>query len=280
MVFCFAEVRFLLMNAAVGKNALSPGVLVRAAHVILTWLITLLLFVQDTDLRRQEQSGHLLQPGLFLLLVLLSVLLYLRVSLMDPGFVRSDAGPELSAGLSVELHQMLPQPYRRRCGRCLLQQPMRSRHCQTCRYCVRRYDHHCPWIENCVGERNHRWFVLYLAVQLLVLLWGLRVACSGFLQAPAWGQWLEQNGFLLLASSATGIFSVVVVLLLGSHLYLISHNTTTWEFMSSHRISYLKHRVDENPFDRGILRNLWGFFCARREIAWEGVYAKVSASLA
>lgn len=56
------------------------------------------------------------------------------------------------------------------------QQPMRSKHCQTCQHCVRRYDHHCPWIENCVGERNHRWFVLYLAVQLLVLLWGLHIA--------------------------------------------------------------------------------------------------------
>lgn len=59
---------------------------------------------------------------------------------------------------------------------CFKQQPMRSKHCQTCQHCVRRYDHHCPWIENCVGERNHRWFVFYLAFQLLVLLWGLRIA--------------------------------------------------------------------------------------------------------
>lgn len=56
------------------------------------------------------------------------------------------------------------------------QQPMRSKHCQTCQHCVRRYDHHCPWIENCVGENNHRWFVLYLLVELLVLLWGLHIA--------------------------------------------------------------------------------------------------------
>lgn len=56
------------------------------------------------------------------------------------------------------------------------QQPMRSKHCQTCQHCVRRYDHHCPWIENCVGEKNHRWFVLYLLVELLVLLWGLHIA--------------------------------------------------------------------------------------------------------
>lgn len=56
------------------------------------------------------------------------------------------------------------------------QQPMRAKHCQTCKRCVRRFDHHCPWIENCVGERNHRWFVLYLLVQLLALLWALHIA--------------------------------------------------------------------------------------------------------
>jgi hypothetical protein len=56
------------------------------------------------------------------------------------------------------------------------QQPLRARHCRDCRRCVRRYDHHCPWMENCVGERNHPLFVAYLALQLVVLLWGLCLA--------------------------------------------------------------------------------------------------------
>ncbi|KAL0965148.1 hypothetical protein UPYG_G00277410 [Umbra pygmaea] len=260
------------------KNVFGSGFIVRTAHVILTWVITLILFLHDTDLRKQEETGDLFQPVLFVLLVLISVLLYFAVSLMDPGFVLSDCRDlEFTLGITEETQDMIPpttKPLRqRRCGHCLLQQPMRSKHCQTCQHCVRRYDHHCPWIENCVGERNHRWFVLYLAVQLLVLLWGLRMAWSGFTGANTWQLWLRGNGVLLGAAAVVAVLSLTVFLLLGSHLYLVSLNTTTWEFMSRHRISYLKHcGVDENPFDRGAMRNLWGFFCGWGTVVWEQVY--------
>jgi len=43
-----------------------------------------------SDLRKQEEDGQLVQPVLFVLLVLVSVLLYFAVSLMDPGFILSD----------------------------------------------------------------------------------------------------------------------------------------------------------------------------------------------
>lgn len=56
------------------------------------------------------------------------------------------------------------------------QPPLRARHCRECGRCVRRYDHHCPWMENCVGERNHPLFLAYLTLQLLVLLWGVYLA--------------------------------------------------------------------------------------------------------
>ncbi|XP_033951266.1 palmitoyltransferase ZDHHC12-B isoform X1 [Pseudochaenichthys georgianus] len=261
------------------KNVFGSGFLVRTAHVILTWVITLILFLHDTELRQQEETGQLVQPVLFVLLVLGSVLLYFAVSLMDPGFILSeDRDLQFTLGVTEEQQDMIPPTTKslrqRRCGHCLLQQqPMRSKHCQTCQHCVRRYDHHCPWIENCVGERNHRWFVLYLAVQLLVLLWGVRIAWTGFSAAPSWQQWLRSDGVLLAVATLLALLSLVVLLLLGSHLYLVSLNTTTWEFMARHRISYLKHcGADENPFDRGTFHNLWGFYCVWGTVVWEQVY--------
>ncbi|XP_012720722.2 probable palmitoyltransferase ZDHHC12 [Fundulus heteroclitus] len=257
------------------QNLFRSGFLVRLGHTVLTWVVTLVLFLHNTDLRRCEERGELLAPALFFLLVLLSVLLYFAVSLMDPGFVLTDTTGQ---GSHEETESMIAEPSTprlRRCGFCLLQQPMRAKHCQTCKRCVRRFDHHCPWMENCVGERNHRWFVVYLLVQLLVLLWALRIALSGVSPAAAWEPWLRANGLLLAALALVGVFSGVVLLLLGCHLYLVSTNCTTWEFMSRHRISYLKNCGDEeNPFDRGLFCNLWDFFCVCRTVMWEQVYQK------
>lgn len=49
------------------------------------------------------------------------------------------------------------------CRVCLLFQPMRVKHCLECRRCVHAFDHHCPYIGQCVGEGNHRYFVVFLA---------------------------------------------------------------------------------------------------------------------
>ncbi|XP_036892834.1 palmitoyltransferase ZDHHC12 isoform X2 [Sturnira hondurensis] len=163
---------------------LSPGVLVRTGHTVLTWGITLVLFLHDTALRQWEEQGELLLPLTFLLLVLGSLLLYLAVSLMDPGYVNVQPQPQEEA--KEEQTAMVPQSIPlRRCRYCMVL-PLRARHCRECRRCVRRYDHHCPWMENCVGERNHPLFVAYLALQLVVLLWGLCLAWW-VPPLPCWG---------------------------------------------------------------------------------------------
>ncbi|XP_051508540.1 palmitoyltransferase ZDHHC12-A-like [Myxocyprinus asiaticus] len=262
------------------KSMFKSGCLVRTAHVILTWLTTLILFLHNTDVRKCQERGELLQPVMFTSIVLLSVLLHFTVSLMDPGFVLSDKDTKgTSVDNNEELEKMIPQEEsgikQRRCGYCYLLQPMRAKHCRICKCCVRRFDHHCPWIDNCVGERNHRWFLLYLCVQFIAVFWGLQAAWSGIVFAPTWQQWFTQNVFLLGALIVTAVFTVVMFLLLCIHLYLASVNITIWEFMSRHRIPYLKHcDSEENPFDRGVICNLWNFFCICGTVTWERIYIR------
>uniref|UniRef100_A0A8C5QYM9 Palmitoyltransferase n=1 Tax=Leptobrachium leishanense TaxID=445787 RepID=A0A8C5QYM9_9ANUR len=265
------------------RGGLGAAVFVRTVHTALTWAVTLVLFLHDTDLWSRDDGSKVLQPLCFLFFVLCSMALYFAVSLMDPGYVMSDCDEKVTQCLTPLLLSHFnpsadPSPVRsRRCGYCLFKQPMRARHCKSCQHCVRRYDHHCPWIENCVGEKNHPLFILYLCVQLMALLWALRLGWSGFHFAETWTEWLHVNVFLLLAFVLSCIFTVVVSLLLVCHLYLISCNVTTWEFMSHHRIAYLKHyESDANPFDKGIIRNIWSFFCTFGTVAWERIYFRES----
>lgn len=42
------------------------------------------------------------------------------------------------------------------------QKHARSSHCSTCKVCVLKRDHHCPWISKCVGYNNIQYFWCYL----------------------------------------------------------------------------------------------------------------------
>jgi hypothetical protein len=55
------------------------------------------------------------------------------------------------------------------CSYCEVMKTVSSFHCTTCNRCVEMFDHHCPFINNCLGYRNHRFFLFFIFFYALFL---------------------------------------------------------------------------------------------------------------
>jgi DHHC palmitoyltransferase len=112
-------------------------------------------------------------------LALLSLVTLWRAATMDPGII-----PPMSSPIKALPPLLYPNTSdtktvvpiggitgHRYCSTCNIFRPPRSKHCNSCNVCVRVFDHHCPWVGNCIGERNYAVFVVFLvAVTLLTTL--------------------------------------------------------------------------------------------------------------
>ncbi|CAN1828794.1 Protein S-acyltransferase 8 [Linum perenne] len=147
------------------------------------------------------------------------------------------------------------------CETCLLYRPPRCSHCSVCDNCVERFDHHCPWVGQCIGVRNYRYFFLFVSSSALL--------CIYVLAMSAWNMTFIINRHDVLwkaikespASVVLIIYCFVFLWFVGGltcfHLYLISRNQTTYENFRYGAVN----RV--NVYDRGCLRNFLEVFCTR-----------------
>jgi palmitoyltransferase len=90
------------------------------------------------------------------------------------------SSPPIKVGKGVSRYRFdgLMFKEKNKCVTCKLVKPARSKHCSVCGVCVQRFDHHCVWINGCVGRGNHRLFVLFLFVHVMLCFYGFFLLSS------------------------------------------------------------------------------------------------------
>ncbi|KAJ2898572.1 DHHC zinc finger domain-containing protein [Zalerion maritima] len=139
------------------------------------------------------------------------------------------------------------------CKTCRIPKPARSKHCSVCGFCVSKMDHHCVFINACVGRENQHYFLLLLLSTAALTAYG---ACLGISilgarsmdkfptwsrlkpSGMSWESWFSGWGYAVHTSVGLGSVTMLTALtspmvwsLFFYQVYLIYVGTTTNESM-------------------------------------------------
>ncbi|XP_071505691.1 palmitoyltransferase ZDHHC17-like [Diadema antillarum] len=196
----------------------------------------------------------------------------------DPGII--SCSQEDRKRTIIELAETGQLELERFCTTCLIKRPIRSKHCAHCDHCVARFDHHCPWVDNCVGAGNHAHFVLYLTALIPCLslyFWACirywNVVCTTSFETDGFwiylGQVMSCSPWIFWTSLNSLLHVTWVIVLLFSQIYqIIWLGVTTNERLNISRYKHFEPIPDKpgkyrNPFDRGVFKNCVDFFSLR-----------------
>jgi len=210
-------------------------------------------------------------------------LLYIYVHRKNPGFlgenqqrkptISSPRGGNLLAHDELQQSVSMEQTYEKCledgklddiCVSCRIIKPFRSKHCKFCNKCVSRFDHHCPWVDNCVGEKNHRYFTIFLfwITLQMALYFAVHVA---FFTEPD-NQWAGAFVVAIPLMAHAALMTLYCFIMFIQQFPMMFTNLTTNERINAWRYNYLKNENGKfyNPFNFGCMNNFLMFYGCKK----------------
>lgn len=184
-----------------------------------TFFIGSILIFSLKSIDQFSPIGKIIISSIFSILTLIVIIFYIATTWTDP----SDNGK----GKESE------QSY---CTLCTSIKSIHSKHCIRCDRCTLQFDHHCKWVNNCIGVKNYKFFI--------ALIGTAEGFCIFFVVV---------NGISLIFRIRNGEFGVLVLVflvvfqlvgiagcaflghLIGLHLFLRYKGMSTYELILSKR---------------------------------------------
>ncbi|KAG8645273.1 hypothetical protein MANES_10G049400v8 [Manihot esculenta] len=213
------------------------------------YYFTLFIFIEDWV--GLQSSAGTLNALIFTLIASLCLFSFSACVLTDPGHVPYSYVPDVEGNDASDQESLNNSSQLRQCDKCCAHKPPRAHHCRICRRCVLRMDHHCLWINNCVGYWNYKAF--------FILVLHATVASVYSMKNWDFGGRIPLKIFYAVSGALMVALSGTLGTLLGWHIYLITHNMTTIEYYEGIRASWLARKsgqIYRHPFDLSAYKNI------------------------
>uniref|UniRef100_A0ACD5Z8H6 Uncharacterized protein n=1 Tax=Avena sativa TaxID=4498 RepID=A0ACD5Z8H6_AVESA len=248
----------------------------------LLWCIAIVMLATyiHSVIAGQYMIGMTASFGLFawsgVFLATAGLVMFYKCSRKDPGYIgmnirdsqnQRDDEPLLKTELDNPA--LLAGNWSQLCITCKIVRPVRSKHCSTCDRCVEQFDHHCPWVSNCIGKKNKWEFFMFITLEVFAMIITGSAAIIRTVRDPAspssFGDWLGYSA--VYHTGAVAFFMMDLFIFFGVACLAvvqasqIARNITTNEMANSMRYSYLRGPGGRfrNPFDHGVRKNCSDF---------------------
>ncbi|KAG2464880.1 ZDHC3 Palmitoyltransferase, partial [Polypterus senegalus] len=248
---------------------------------VITWLLVfyaefVVLFVMLVPAKSLVYS--FINGFLFNTLAFLALASHGRAMLTDPGAVpKGNATKEF-----IESLQLKPGQVVYKCPKCCSIKPDRAHHCSVCKRCIRKMDHHCPWVNNCVGENNQKYFVLFTMYIALISLHALVMVAFHFLYCFE-EDWTKCSTFtppvtvilLILLCFEGLLFLIFTAVMFGTQIHSICTDETGIERLKQETVTWEKtmywagmKEAFGGPFSIAWFNPFSGLTCRREKSTW------------